>query len=149
MVDLNDIIKEIEAEIELYRKQENENRLKREALEQFLAKIKQSNNKQEESPIVETTVARASTQTPTKNKVPKAKAKREMINTKAELSEHILYIIEDGKPWQLSLIRKHLVERLGRDVAHSSLRDAIKSLESDGQITKHQLGIYALANNAL
>lgn len=148
-----DFIKSVKDEISRYQRLEEECRIKRDALTQLLDKVMTKDSKENSThiptvlPIAEmkTLPLKPTPKTEMKSlkiKSPKGVKKRTIRNSKHQLSSEIVNILSDDKEWRLADIHQELKRRLGREVANSSLRDAIKS---DDRIKKLNYGLYKLS----
>jgi repressor of nif and glnA expression len=58
----------------------------------------------------------------------------------------IIHILSDHQEWKLVDIRKRLNDHFKPEVASSSLRYAIRTLEENNQIKKADYGVYSLVS---
>ena len=151
------------------RNQANEIHFRRQGLEDFLTKIKRADITDSESDVTtsnakEDVIADALEQPPLISKplpelVPtkhtmslrkspkKSKGETSRVHfTKLQIMNEIIHILSDHQEWKLVDIRKRLNDHFKPEVASSSLRYAIRTLEENNQIKKADYGVYSLVS---
>lgn len=128
-----DYIATIQSEIDNYRRQEEMNRVQREALERLLKKLLQ-----------ETT-----TPVPTNNGQTILNSNQpEYRSTDAqEMSSALFSVMSDGNNWRMTDLVTAVGERLGRRVPNSTLRYVLG--KEQAKIMKVGLGVYRLKKDSI
>ncbi len=131
------------------RNQAEEIRLKRTGLEDFLTKIKQTDTADSKEDVItvvpeQPIITKRTMSLSRSSKKSKGKATRVHFS-KSQIMNEIIHILSDRQEWKLVDIRKRLNDHFKLEVASSSLRYAIRTLEENNQIEKPDYGVYSLA----